>query len=251
MIFYYSGCGNSAWVARALAEKCNDGLTFVPKADGHYDLAEDEAVGFVFPVYSWAPPDIVTDFVKRLSLSRKPAYVYMVCTCGDEAGLTAKLFGKCIARKGWHLDAAYSIQMPETYINLPGFKLDTPEGADLKIAAARKRIEGIAYDLNQRKRGVTDVVTGSMSWFKSVVTKWVFYKLLITDKPFRVGEACVGCGICAKNCPVDNIRIVDGRPQWQHHCLSCMSCYHRCPQNAIQWGKGTKDKGQYYCKEQD
>lgn len=247
MIFYYSGCGNSAWAAKALAERLNDRLVFIPKADSRYEIADEEAVGFVFPVYSWAPPELVTRFVKGLTLSHTPKYVYMVCTCGDEAGLTDRLFAKALARKGWPLNAAYSIQMPETYINLPGFKLDTTEGARAKQESAMTRIDRIAADLKAR-RNERDVVAGSMSWLKSVVVKWLFYKVLITDRPFRVKESCVGCGICAKNCPVGNIRMEDGRPQWQHRCVGCMSCYHRCPQNAIQWGRQTEGKGQYYYK---
>lgn len=252
MIFYYSGCGDSAWAAKTLHKELGHQLVFIPHADknAEYLLEEDEELGFVFPVYSWAPPEIVTKFIEGLRLNHAPKYCFMVCTMGDEVGLTAELLRKTLSRKGWRLDAAYSIQMPETYINLPGFKLDTPEGVKAKHEAAQLRIQHIAEALKGRATGVTDVTVGGMAWFKSVVVKWLFYKFLITDKPFRSTDACVGCGICAKNCPVGNISIKEGRPHWgrDKRCLTCMSCYHRCPQHAIHFGRQTEGKGQYFCE---
>lgn len=29
-----------------------------------------------------------------------------------------------------------------------------------------------------------------------------------------VSFLCIGCGICSKVCPKDNIRLVDGKPQF-------------------------------------
>ena len=31
-----------------------------------FALQEDEKIGFVFPIYSWAPPEIVLDFIRKL-----------------------------------------------------------------------------------------------------------------------------------------------------------------------------------------
>ena len=60
-----------------------------------------------------------------------------------------------------------------------------------------------------------------------------------SDKFFYADENCNTCGICEKICPVDNIRLVDVRPQWQHKCQQCLSCINLCPENSIQYGKKT------------
>ena len=39
------------------------------------------------------------------------------------------------------------------------------------------------------------------------------------------------------------------RPQWKNHCTLCLGCYHRCPQQAIRFGKYTEKKGQYHRKD--
>ncbi|MCR5014409.1 MAG: EFR1 family ferrodoxin, partial [Bacteroidales bacterium] len=96
MIFYFSGCGNSRHVADTLAKAMDETLVFIPDAEreGRYEytLADDERLGFVFPVYSWAPPKLVLDFVKKLHITAKPGYVYFACTCGDQCGHTEKIF---------------------------------------------------------------------------------------------------------------------------------------------------------------
>lgn len=63
---------------------------------------------------------------------------------------------------------------------------------------------------------------------------------------FRVEDSCIGCGLCARKCPVQAIRMENGRPVWvQDRCALCLGCLHRCPRFAIQYGKHTKQHGQY------
>ena len=63
---------------------------------------------------------------------------------------------------------------------------------------------------------------------------------------FAVTDACVGCGLCARNCSVSAIEIRDGRPVWvKEQCVMCLACLHRCPKFAIRRGKKTAGHGQY------
>lgn len=249
MIFYFSGCGNSRWLAEGLAEATCDRMCFIPEAlerDAVVTLRHGEKLGFVFPVYAWAPPKIVMRFVRNMKIEGRPKYVYLACTCGDEAGLTERILRRALRRKGLDLDAAFSFVMPETYINLPGFHLDTAESESQKIAAAKSRMPKVAERINNAERNCFDMKLGKASWLKSKVVQPLFQWLLISDRPFRVDATCIGCGKCATACPVSNISLLDGRPRWHHRCQGCMACYHYCPVNAIHFGRQTKGKGQYY-----
>lgn len=247
MIFYFSGCGNSRHVAETIAAGLNDTLTFIPEAARKslydYDIAEGERLGFVFPVYSWAPPKLVLDFVEKLQME-KPRYIYFVCTMGDECGFTEKIFRKAIEQKGWSLSACFSVQMPETYIGMPGFKLDTPENAQRKIDNANDLLKrNIPRLIN--KEGFSEIIVGSLAWLKTYLVNPGFNRSATDDSKYRVTEACIHCGKCVETCPLKNITLENGRPKWQGNCTMCMGCYHHCPVNAIQYGKATVGKGQY------
>ena len=248
MIFYFSGCGNSKHVAETIAAGLNDTLTFIPEAAREsryeYELAEGERLGFVFPIYSWAPPKLVLDFVKKMQLKAKPDYLYFVCTCGDNCGLTEKVFRKAVEEKGWHLSACFSVQMPETYIGMAGFKLDTPENAKRKIDKANDLLKrNIPRLINGEC--FSEIIVGSLAWLKTYLVNPGFNRSATDDSKYRVTEACIHCGKCVETCALKNITLENGRPKWHGHCTMCMGCYHHCPVNAIQYGKATVGKGQY------
>lgn len=43
----------------------------------------------------------------------------------------------------------------------------------------------------------------------------------LADRSFCLDEQCNGCGTCTRICPVGNIKMVDNKPVWQHHCETC------------------------------
>ena len=257
MLFYFSGCGNSKHVAETIAAGLNDKLVFIPESarEGRYEyeLAEGERIGFVFPIYAWGPPKLVMDFVKKVIVkvpepvegpTSKP-YIYFACTCGDNCGLTEKVFRKAVEEKGWTLSACFSVQMPETYIGMAGFKLDTPENAKLKIDRANDLLKrNITRLIN--KEHFSEMVVGSLAWLKTYLVNPGFNRSATDDSKYCVTEACIHCGKCVEICPLKNITLEEGRPKWHGHCTMCMGCYHHCPLNAIQYGKATEGKGQYY-----
>ena len=256
MIFYFSGCGNSKHIAETIAEGLNDTMVFIPEAarNNQYDytMAEGEALGFVFPIYSWAPPKLVLDFVKKLNIKVGPStgsgtldYVYFACTCGDNCGLTEKVFRKAVEEKGWSLSACFSVQMPETYIAMAGFKLDTDKNAQLKIDRADDiMLRNIPRLIN--RECFSEMVVGSLAWLKTYLVNPSFNRSATDDSKYRVDLKCTGCGTCAKVCPLHNIKMVKDEPVWLGNCTMCMACYHHCPGNHIQYGKATKGKGQYF-----
>ena len=251
MIFYFSGCGNSKHAAETIAEGLNDTLIFIPEAAREnrykYELAEGERLGFVFPIYAWAPPKLVLDFLQELQLKTKPDYFYFACTCGDECGHTEKIFRKAVEEKGWSLSACFSMKMPETYIGMPGFKLDSDEKAKQKIAEADATLQrNVPRLLN--KEQFSEMVKGNFAWLKTYIINGSFNKYATNDKKYLSTDKCISCGKCVEVCPLQNITLEDGRPKWNGNCTMCMACYHHCPVNAIQYGKGTVGKGQYYYK---
>lgn len=252
MIFYFSGTGNSKWVAEQLAETLNDkvisiGDAFI-KGEFRYQLSDGERIGWVFPIHSWGPPPIVLKFISKWHIDGyKPStYCYMVCTCGDDIGMSVEMWRKALG--GIAGNAAFSIQMPNSYICLPGFDVDSKDIERSKLKTAEKEIKNIAFSIAERRNSV-EVVTGKHKWLKSRLIYPLYRKYGLTDKAFTCDkEKCTSCGICETSCPVHNIVITNGYPQWNHHCEMCLSCIHRCPTQAINYGKITMKKGRYHHK---
>lgn len=154
MIFYFSGTGNSKWVAEEIAkgidEKTADIAKLMMKGITTYLAEDDEKIGFVFPIYAWSAPQMVLDFIKGIKL-KDSTYTFAVCTCGDEAG-----YGITILAKKIRLDSGYSIIMPNNYIL--GFDVDSEEDADRKIEHAKLSIPSICKNVIEKKRFL--IVTG-------------------------------------------------------------------------------------------
>lgn len=227
MVYCFSGTGNSRWVAEQLK--------------GLIDDAED-IVGLVFPVYAWGIPKVVEEHIEQ-ELKRSTAnYVFAVMTCGDDIGYADRVLLQCLDGR---LDAVFSVHMPNTYVCLPGFDVDTQEVAKAKVQKTKERLPQIAEAIKTRSK-VTDVCRGSFPWLKTYVLRPLFNRFLVTDRFFHTTANCSQCQRCVKECPLKNIGTnADGQIKWgQTRCTGCLRCYHLCPNHAVQFGWFTKNKGQ-------
>lgn len=249
MIFYFSGTGNTRWVAEQIAKAIGDELVYIPDAirDGKYDytIDEKETIGFCFPTHGWQPPRIVREFISKLKVELR--YCWAVTTCGDNMGETMTILNKDLAKIGLRASAMFSVIMPESYVCLPFMYTDTEEKEHQKIATARQQLPHIIECIRERRTGVVELEKGATPRLYSYVIGGYFNARMITDKKFMVDEdVCIKCGKCVKVCPVDNIQGTP--PEWIHNgrCTSCLACYHYCPTHAINFGKITRKRGQYY-----
>lgn len=250
MIFYFSGTGNSRWVANQISQAQQEELVFIPQAlrqgNHTFELKEHEKVGFVFPVYSWGAPVIVLQFISRLTLlNYQSQYVFFVCTCGDDTGLTRQTFCHALGLKGINCHAGFSVTMPNTYVLLPGFDVDNKEVEERKLAEAVPAVKRINERIGECCAEFY-CHEGSVPWLKTKILNPLFNRFCISAKPFHVTDACIGCKNCEKACPVGNVVVVGEKPVWGRNCTSCLACYHICPKQAVRYGGRTRGKGQYF-----
>ena len=252
MVFYFSGTGNTRWVATQIAEAIGEELLYIPDMirDGRYEfeLKEEERIGFCFPTHGWQPPKIVRNYIKHLVLQNRTAnFCYAVTTCGDDMGEAMTILNKDLRTIGIQVETVFSVIMPETYVCLPFMKTDPEDREQMKIKNAERQLHHIISIIKDRKRGIIELDKGPTPRLYSYVIGGYFNKRMITDKKFTVdSDACIKCGKCQKVCPVDNISGTP--PQWIHNgrCTCCLACYHYCPVHAINYGKITRKREQYY-----
>ena len=251
MIFYFSGTGNTRFVAEQIAAGIGEELVFIPDAIREnrfeFEIGPDETVGFCFPTHGWQPPKIVREFIRKLRIGGE--YCWAVTTCGDNMGEAMTILNKELAAIGLKTSAVFSVIMPESYVCLPFMYTDTPEKEREKIAAAKALLPHIIECIRERREGVEELEKGATPRLYSYVIGGYFNARMVNDKKFTVdADVCIKCGKCEKVCPVDN--ITGTPPEWIHNgrCTSCLACYHYCPVHAINFGKITRKRGQYYFK---
>ncbi len=255
MIFYFTGTGNSLWVARQLGAAFGespiavaDELSRHPSGECIYDIKYGEHLILVFPVHSWGPAEMMLRFVSRMTLHgyvHQP--VYAVCTCGDTCGWTDRIISGALSRRGIDLTACWSVRMPNNYILMKGFGVDSDEVRETKLLTAPNEVRAVV-DAIKGVKEYRSYLIGTHPWLKSRVISRLFRHFLAgpdSKTKFHVSDACIGCGLCARACPTGTVVMQDGRPVWGRGCVQCTACINRCPVRAIDWGNITQQQGRY------
>lgn len=249
MIFYFSGTGNSYAAAKTLADGLGESLTDIAKAIREnafsYTLEPGEKLGFVFPVYAWAPPQAVTDFIKKIELYfPQDPYTFAVCTCGASAGDAMSVLEASLESNGLSLDSGFSLLMPDNYV--AGFDVEPKKEQQEKLLHAKEILQLILRAVTLERKNFFRVKRGKNARFLTNVVNLGFRHFATRTKPFYVTKGCIGCGLCETVCTDGCISMAGGRPVWtKDRCNMCLACLNRCPTASIQYGKKTEKRGRY------
>lgn len=242
MILYFSSTGNSKYVAERLAAALDDVCESVEKQGPRLLLDEGESLGIVSPTNWWGLSVLIREFIDKMELTASGNnYVYLVTTYGTSPGFSAEQAKRMLAARGVKLDAAFSVKMPDNWT--PLFDVSNKEAVAAQNKKAEDYIEALISRVKAREKGNhQDARKGY--WLHRFADAYLYYER--QTKFFKVEEQCIGCGLCAKKCPVQAIELRDKKPVWiKDRCALCLGCLHRCPKFAIQYGKNTKKHGQY------
>ena len=116
MIFYFTGTGNSLYVAKQI-----DGVQIsIPQVIHDADLTfKSSSIGIVCPIYGHEMPEMVKEFVKRAVFDTE--YFYLILTYGRIHGGAAELAEQIVTGCGKKADYINTIMMVDNY--LPGFDM--------------------------------------------------------------------------------------------------------------------------------
>jgi NAD-dependent dihydropyrimidine dehydrogenase PreA subunit len=246
MIFYFSGTGNSLYVAKKIQESENDELINVSKAlnekNFNYKIKKDEKIGFVFPVYFYGLPIILIDFINKLKIETDEIpYIYTVITYGSAMGNADKSLEKLLKSNNLHLDGSFSVKMPENYVVI--FNIDDEDKINLSLDRAEKDIGILVNDIKLNKKG-NFAKHGYFKLFTPIVYK--AYNMMRNTKKFHVNDNCTGCASCEQICPSNVIVMENKKPKWiKNKCSHCTACINRCLSKSIDYGNRTKKRRRY------
>lgn len=230
-IYCFSSTGNSLYTAKRIAEEIG-GTVLSMRAENA--ICEDNIIGLVFPTYFWGLPRIVARFISEQRISRKDAYVFAIITCGGSVFGVLGMLKKLLKSRG--ISLSYGEELVSAMNYLPEYKVN--DSGDRR----RKTEENLRRAIGKIKNRESNRVS-SFTAFNSLIYKT--FPDENSDRHFTVSSECTGCGTCEKVCPVNNIIMEDGGPQFQHNCEHCLGCLHSCPAVAIDWKQKTQGKKRY------
>ncbi len=269
-IYYFSGTGNSLVVARDIALKMEANLISIPSVVDKEKITTDaDVIGIIFPVYYLGTvnvPLIVQRFVNKLDeIDEK--YIFAVCTYGGGSGSTLTKLDDIIKSRDGHLSSGFGVQMPQN-----AFKKPFENKSKLYNNWKEKKLGFIYEKVKAKEEGRFDndgLFIGMIVNFIEMIMKLDFLKpffinpmkntakvpkdsncsmdelIPLMDRSYHVDENCTSCGTCSKVCNVLNIKMVDDKPVWQHHCENCLACIKWCPKRAIH-GYGELPEGYHH-----
>ena len=246
MILFFSGTGNSNYVAKRIADALGDEIVNLNariKASDTSLVETGERVIIVTPTYAWRIPRIVQEWLLTAELTGNPD-IYFVMTCGGSIGNAADYLKRLCKKKGMRYRGCMEIKMPENYIAL----FDTPdkETARRIITTAHKDMdEAVRYI--QEETDFPEVDVHAKDILNSTIINPLFYPLLVHARKFTATNACIGCKACEAACPLGNIIMKQGKPVWGTQCTHCMACICTCPKEAIEYGTKSQGKTRYLC----
>jgi len=243
MILSFSGTGNSRYTAILLGKLLEDevfSLNELISSENRSSVKSEKPLVFVVPTYCYHIPSVVDEYIKNTELSCPK--VYFVMTCGAGIGGAGAANRALCTRNGLNYMGSFPVVMPDNYLVM--YEPSSKREAEARVAALPEKLKSIAQTI--KCGDAVKESNSSVGRQVSIIGSRLFYSAFVKPEKFRVTDACVSCGSCAKLCPLNNISITDGAPKWGENCVHCLSCICGCPVNAIEYGKGTVGRRRHY-----
>lgn len=246
MIFFFTGTGNSLYIAKRIAEITGDTLVSMNdriKRNDIQPIGVDGRLVFVVPTYGWRIPRVVERWIQAVPFTGG-GQAWFVMDCGGEIGNAAKYIRRLCVHKEFTYMGTAQIVMPENYIAM----FHAPGDAEARriIEQAVPAIDSAAHRIANGE-AFPAPRSNPYDRFMSGAVNPLFYRLFVKADAFYAGDSCISCGKCAELCPLNNVALKDGKPVWGKTCTHCMACICHCPVEAIEYGKKSVGKPRYHC----
>lgn len=240
MIFYFTGTGNSLYIAKQIESE----PVSIPQVMRTQKLEfTSESIGIVAPIYGHEMPDMVKEFLKKAVFHTD--YFYLILTYGNRHGGAAELAQKYCEERGIHVNYINVIVMVDNW--LPSFDMNEQKKIDKKIP---QQLAPILADLSSRKDQISEVTEQDRMAHQQFLSFTSQMPADAWQHLIRMTEKCTGCGICEKVCPSASIKIEEGKAvHIPGNCQTCLACVHACPAKAIQLNMPEKNPDARYRNE--
>ena len=231
---YLSGTGNTKHVVTLLFEKLGkEGKIYPIESPDILEALEDVELILAYPTQFSNIPYLVRDFINDHAMDWNGKKIFLVTTMGLFAGDGTGCAARLLKKYGAEITGGLQVVMPDSIGDCKALKKTREqnkaiiEQADKRVIKAASLIKRGQYP-NEGLSFLSHLagLFGQRLWFYNKTTGY-------TDKLKIDSSKCVGCGLCAKNCPTKNINIVKGKAVASSQCTMCYRCIDHCPKQAM------------------
>lgn len=241
VLYYFSGTGNTKWVAVKLRNCLRNydidlDIKSIEK-DSKFNLR-----GYCFlvigtPVYADIEPKLIEDFVKAIPPTEINVKCIIYSTQGGDSCSAINRLSKMLKERGYNVVIEAMIKMPNNFYFNAG-KKPSDEVIHNLLQNAEDKVSQMAKDFNENKTVKANTFflkqkagsMGGMAYRRAVPR---------ISKNITSSDFCKKCGLCLRNCPRGNITFENGRAIFHSNCILCLRCIYICPANAVLY-KGKK-----------
>lgn len=234
LIIQFSGTGNTSAIANILCDEFQvhqETCEFIPMEDILQarispNYSDWDIIGIGFPVHAMDAPIIVYDFLKTLPAMRKDYFLFKT------AGSSFASAGSTFRIRDSMAKLGYRLKHEQLYV-MPPNSFGTAKPAKVEkryekcIVLARQSASEILAGIRNK---IADPPLRGLLYAFAGLEK---YGAVQSSKHWKVNSDCTSCGLCAKQCPTQNITLENGSIRFADDCLLCLRCWWNCPVRAI------------------
>lgn len=246
-IYYFSGTGNSLFVARELQKRL-PGASLVPVA-GLMEQPEIKTsgsrVGIVFPVHALTIPIIIKRFIKKTDFSSAD-YIFAVATRLGSVFYGFDKISALLRKKRKKLGARLVLNMGNNEARHKGYIVPAAEDIKNMEKDVLEKLDAFAGIVEGEKTSLPADTGVTQPSGKNRLTSFLTERTVLTCMDlagftggvqyFCADGNCSGCGICESVCLSGKITMKDEKPVWRKNvfCTMCFACLNYCPKHAVQ-----------------
>lgn len=236
-ILYFSGTGNTKYVANYLGEKLKEDSNIVkiksidesPKVDEDTDLL---IIGG--PNYASNVPEKLLKWVNK-NVPKKNSNAIVYCTsAGKVNAYGIESLAKKLTQKGYNIIGKDTYIMPRNFY-FGKYPKNTNDEINQMLNETNEKLDLLINRIKHNEYKFENIENNRV--FKIDLFAKLFNLIAkVIGKSFSVDDTCIKCGKCINNCPKKNIKYDKNKEiKFGNNCMACMRCIHNCPKNSINY----------------